>query len=576
MKLIYRNIILYIIVSSMMVFLLCFLSGNFLQNKFTRRIVNEKKIFLESISYTVRNYVEKQSNYLHALKKVYQNSLSDNDIENMISFHPFIRDLFFVNSQGDIHSSARNNKYNIKFDTDNIFELYISPIFEYNGENVFFSGISYDEDNFIFTMTVLNVDDIYQRLVLPEGDTIVILDNEGKILNLNKSFFNLPSDEHFEELKYSDYIIWENSIYTGRRITGLPWFVIYKTVINEDKFVFGEKISIILSYIMLMGMFLILSYFLIFKKVSKSIEKISKNAGLNTKRKDENKMLVEFIEKNDIKLTSLYEELNSSHNQTIAISQQMSIYGKELEYANKKLRELENVKNNFIASISHELKTPLLVILGYNELILNKKMGDINQEQHKSLEIIKKNLKKLSSLIENMLDYSKLLYEKVELNPSKVDIAYIIERAHEIVRPNIDEKGLMFRNNIEKNRFFVYVDIERMIHLFVNLLLNSIKFTERGGFVETGVQKEKSDCLYVYVKDNGIGIEKDKLDTIFEHFFQVDQSFTRQFSGVGLGLAIVKAIIDNHGGEIFVESQPGVGTTVILSLKKTNLEGQGV
>ncbi|MGM0608187.1 MAG: sensor histidine kinase [Candidatus Muiribacteriota bacterium] len=315
-------------------------------------------------------------------------------------------------------------------------------------------------------------------------------------------------------------------------------------------------------------MYFILSEYFIFKKLERVFNKILQLSDNKQKNNDESVLIIKSLNRLENKIKSLAKELNSAYNQTIAFSQQLAVYSKELEYANRRLVDLENIKKNFIASISHELKTPLGVIIGYNELLLSEKIGKISGGQKKSLSVTKRNLMKLSSLIENMIDYSRIVYGEINIKKERVDLYDIIEFAYNIVHPNIEEKNINFKNNFEKNQFFVYVDKERIIHLFVNIYLNSIKFTENGGFTETGIQKEKNGSYYIYIKDNGIGIEKNKLDKIFEHFYQVDQSYTKQYSGIGLGLTIVKAVVDLHDGDLFVESQPGVGTTIIFSCQK--------
>jgi signal transduction histidine kinase len=173
-----------------------------------------------------------------------------------------------------------------------------------------------------------------------------------------------------------------------------------------------------------------------------------------------------------------------------------------------------------------------------------------------------------------MLEYANMKEKKYNYNPEFIDFYEIVEECLFTLGPNIEEKRLEAVNLCVKGKNIVYIDREKVLQMMVNFIINSVKFTEENGIIEIGRRKEDNERIYFYVKDNGIGIDKNKLDKIFEHFYQVDQGYTKQFSGIGIGLSLAKMIADIHKGTVVVESTPGLGTTIIFSFLKKKSGGK--
>ena len=253
----------------------------------------------------------------------------------------------------------------------------------------------------------------------------------------------------------------------------------------------------------------------------------------------------------------------------------MVITNRELEEKNRvleqtytQLKELDRLKSSFLATVSHELRTPLTSIIGYSEMLSEGLAGPLNAEQTEYLKTITDKGDTLLRLISSILDISQIEAGKVRLHFEPVGLAEVMRQSVSSVAPQAQRKGLTLRSLIPSGEALTGVaDREKLRQVLVNLLANAVKFTPSGGRVtlslgEMGPQPALSgvEGYVLRVQDSGVGIPADHLGRIFESFYQVDSSSTREFGGAGLGLAIVKSYVEGHGGRVLVESELGKGS----------------
>lgn len=248
----------------------------------------------------------------------------------------------------------------------------------------------------------------------------------------------------------------------------------------------------------------------------------------------------------------------------------------ELQRAVDHLRELDQLKSNFLATVSHELRTPLTSVIGFSEMLLKGIAGDLNAEQREYVQTIFDRGEELFKLITQILEMSRMETGGVHLALAPTHLADIATRGISSVQIQAQRADVRVVSNLDRQLPPVAVDPDKIQQVFVNLFSNAIKFSGAGGEVvvsaaaapirrpfegEDFFGEELEDALRVSVRDTGIGIPTEQLDRIFDAFYQVDASSTREHGGAGLGLSIVKKLIDAHGGEIWAESTVGVGTT---------------
>ncbi len=228
----------------------------------------------------------------------------------------------------------------------------------------------------------------------------------------------------------------------------------------------------------------------------------------------------------------------------------------------EKFKSESDLKTQFIYNISHDLKTPITNIKGFSKLLYNGDFGELNGEQKNYLQIIADEADRLLSLIQQILDVAKLSSGKIKLDMQQVDIKKLVENPSITALKEVAEgKGLMFGLNVEYNLPTVTADPNRLIQVFVNLINNAIKFTEKGSIMLNIYKKGKS--IRVEVKDTGIGISKEEQRRLFRKFYQVQHKglVKQEGAGTGLGLSIAKEIINLHGGKIGIVSELGKGST---------------
>ena len=244
---------------------------------------------------------------------------------------------------------------------------------------------------------------------------------------------------------------------------------------------------------------------------------------------------------------------------------------KLLEKAQAAQNEAESanqIKDQFLAVLSHELRSPLNPILGWTKLLKSRKFDEVTIA--KALNTIERNVKLQIQLIDDLLDVSRILRGKLTLHETIVDVALVIEAAIETVRLSAEAKSIQLVSIREPNVIQVRGDINRLQQVVGNLLTNAVKFTPNGGIVEVSLSVRNSQLIpyaQIQVKDTGKGIDPEFLPHVFEHFRQADSSTTRNFGGLGLGLAIVRHLVELHSGTVTAESSGvGQGATFTVNL----------
>lgn len=225
----------------------------------------------------------------------------------------------------------------------------------------------------------------------------------------------------------------------------------------------------------------------------------------------------------------------------------------EIEGTAREAAEAANrAKDEFLSVLSHELRTPLNAMLGWVRMLKAGVLDEDNSER--ALEVIERNTRLQSSLIEDLLDVSRIISGKMRIETELVDLMSIVRTVSETIQPLADSKGVAYSFSCSDDAVFLTADAVRMQQVVSNLLQNSIKFTPAGGSIEILVQRTEKEAV-LRVKDTGVGIEADLLPHIFDRFRQADASARRNFTGLGLGLTIVRNIVELHGGTIDVESE---------------------
>ena len=237
-----------------------------------------------------------------------------------------------------------------------------------------------------------------------------------------------------------------------------------------------------------------------------------------------------------------------------------------------RLNELEEKKDVFLSMVTHELKTPASTIVGFSKALLNSKAaGELSPEQKKSIKTMQRNATRLEDLIGDLLDSRKLDLSKMKFTYGDVDITKLVEYIFHNNQNIAQEKHIEFVNSTTET-IFATTDGARLEQVYNNLIRNAVDFVPKeGGKIEIGV-KENDNKIICYVKDNGIGINKEKQKELFDQFYQVDSSLRRKHGGTGLGLYISKGIVEALGGKIWVESEPGKGTAFYFSTPKIKEE----
>jgi two-component system, OmpR family, phosphate regulon sensor histidine kinase PhoR len=229
-----------------------------------------------------------------------------------------------------------------------------------------------------------------------------------------------------------------------------------------------------------------------------------------------------------------------------------------------RLKELEKIRQDFVANVSHELRTPLTTIKGYTETLLDGALKESLAPQF--LQVIQKHADRLAKIVEDLLALSKIESKEFYLKVERLPLSELIDDISDFVKEATEKKKISISRSIIPSTLEVMGDRSYLEQVFINLLDNAIKYTHEGGEVSISAFENEQREIQVLIQDNGMGIPKEDLSRIFERFYRVDKGRSQELGGTGLGLSIVKHIIHAHGGRVWVESQPGKGSTFYFTL----------
>ncbi|BAY15606.1 response regulator receiver sensor signal transduction histidine kinase [Anabaenopsis circularis NIES-21] len=268
------------------------------------------------------------------------------------------------------------------------------------------------------------------------------------------------------------------------------------------------------------------------------------------------------------------QQLKESHEQLIRKNQELERQRQQIQLQNFKLIEASRLKTQFLATMSHELRTPMNAIIGFSQILLRPKFGQLTPQQTDMVERILNNGKHLLMLLNEVLDFSKLEAGRLELKSELFDLTKVVNATVTEMQSLAEAKKIALQIQIILENPWVFNDSVRVRQILINLLSNAIKFTETGS-IWVEVKELPENRIAIAVRDTGIGIAPKDFQHIFEAFRQVDQSLTRKYPGTGLGLAIVDSLVRMMRGIIFIESELGVGSMFKVELPRQILSQNG-
>jgi signal transduction histidine kinase len=313
-----------------------------------------------------------------------------------------------------------------------------------------------------------------------------------------------------------------------------------------------------------------ISQYILFRAMLHNLTLSNRLETLNERLKTTNHELKE----DKVRLESLSGDLQTKNSE-------LQILAHELDLRADQLQKVDAAKEEFAAMITHELKTPLVPIIGFAEPLSDGTLGELTPVQKEKIKLIHSSAVSLSNLISDLLDIRKLELNKMKFNMEKASAKDFLERAVESFKPLAESRQISLTYNIQDEHdgggLDLMCDSKRIQQVINNLMSNAIKFVpEKNGKVVAFARKVSADgSIEFAVRDNGIGIPKEKQSDIFKKFYQVDTSLRRETGGSGLGLAISKGIVEAHGGRIWFNSVPGAGTTFYFSIPASPTSGNG-
>lgn len=237
----------------------------------------------------------------------------------------------------------------------------------------------------------------------------------------------------------------------------------------------------------------------------------------------------------------------------------------------RKIKEVDEMKDEFISMTSHELRAPITGIRGYLQMILDGSFGSLPEEAEEKLKMVSAESDRLHDLVEDLLEVSRIEQQRIDIKIASINIKEVISTVEKTFEKQATDKGLHMDLHIHDNLPNVSVDESRIKQVIVNLVSNAIKYTEKGTITITAeFVRGKEDMVKVKISDTGIGMSAKDRERLFEKFYRVQNEKTDKIGGTGLGLWITRELIQLMGGEIYVDSIEGTGTQVTLMLKISN------
>jgi signal transduction histidine kinase len=269
---------------------------------------------------------------------------------------------------------------------------------------------------------------------------------------------------------------------------------------------------------------------------------------------------------------SAVEELQQQNRDFVTILSELEEKREELEQANRhlndanaKLRELSEMKDDFLALTTHDLRSPLTIISGVISFFTSGRLGELSPEQQNMVAMIERNTQSLIELVNDLLDASKLESGTMRLDIDSIDLRSVLDELRETMEPLAKEKGIKLAEILPADLPPVKADRAKLRRILLNLVSNAVKFTENGGRVDLRAETEGAFAR-ISVTDTGVGIAPQDVERLFDKYQQARSRATRGEKGTGLGLYITRQLVELHGGEITVESENGKGSTFAFTL----------
>jgi PAS domain S-box-containing protein len=241
----------------------------------------------------------------------------------------------------------------------------------------------------------------------------------------------------------------------------------------------------------------------------------------------------------------------------------------KLELANEELKRLDKLKDNFFSNVSHELKTPMISVMGYLGMILKEKVGSLTEQQKKFLDMSYKNLLKLEKRIDDLLDLAELGIQKNNWTFEPINLAKVVEFSCSTVEPLAQEHQIQLEVQLPRDPILISGVEDKLNQLFDNLLTNAIKYNRRGGKIGVTLSQDAQFAI-TRIEDTGIGISHQSLKEVFTRYFQEKKKPLGDVKGLGIGLSLVQEIVKIHEGEIHLESEVGKGSIFIVKLPRNS------
>ncbi|WP_268543161.1 sensor histidine kinase [Candidatus Nitrosotenuis cloacae] len=267
------------------------------------------------------------------------------------------------------------------------------------------------------------------------------------------------------------------------------------------------------------------------------------------------------------------EKIEYKSNDEIGdLASSFNIMSETIMVKEEEAKRTDIAKDEFLAMITHELKTPLVPIQGYADILLSGHLGNLTDKQRERISIIKSSSASLLQLISDLLDVQKLELGQLRMKKESADIKSTVARSIQTLQPQIEEEKISVKNDVVPSA--IPHDTDRIAQVLTNLIKNSIRaVTPQSGVIRI-YSVEEPDKIWITVQDNGVGIPPDKQEKLFTKFYQTDATLTREKGGSGLGLSICKGIVEAHGGTISLQSSGSGGTTVTFSLPRHESSGK--
>jgi len=290
---------------------------------------------------------------------------------------------------------------------------------------------------------------------------------------------------------------------------------------------------------------------------------------LQGRRKDGSSLPVEIslspVKTEDgFRVTAVIRDISERRKTEERLREMQEAYTRELESRNREVERANQLKSEFLASMSHELRTPLHTIIGFAELLSEELEGPLNEKQQRFMNHIHTDSIHLLALINDILDISKIESGRLGLRRETFDLGSVVEEVLASVQTQAAVKSIAIESNVS-NPAVIFADRLRVKQVLFNLLSNALKFTPEGGRVRVEAAL-RGGVIEMSVSDTGIGIAKEQHEAVFDKFYQVGSTTKGVREGTGLGLAITKALVEEHGGGIWLESEPGKGSRFTFTI----------